>query len=442
MTVSVLQAFDILINDALRGYQKEWIDDILNSRHVAILASRQIGKSYTLALVSFMLAYLENQKVLIISENLEKAKNIIDETAEHIQLVEKVCKKKIIKSKNAQQIVLNSANQKQIKITARPGSPQALQGYTGSVFIDELSITRYDHEELLIQAMSVASSNSEFKVVICTNADRKNSFVHNFFQPSSDEWKEKTKKWKTHDVDIFRAYSVNSPSELPEQIRDIYTTTRGNKLWQRFYLNSFLEGNGERYDMDNVPIISNEFQIENKYVIMGIDPGFKINPTGIIVIEMDTKSKKINVLNSTNLYRKTSTEQMSTIKEFIKKYKPNKISIDAGTAGMTMADDLYALYPHSVIKKNVTNKFYDETSEKLDYLLCSGSIFLKDKKLQKEINMIELSGTTIHLPTSKPYPLPHPDAVDHCDLYVALCLCLDAIPPVSSPSRFRIKQFN
>jgi phage FluMu gp28-like protein len=421
LAISFSDVVGIYHDYVLFDHQKEWYISILENKYTGILACRQIGKSYILALSAITIAVLENQNILVISESEDKAKNIISEVREHLQTIENVLGETIHvpKSSGTQNITLTSGK----TIKAVPGQPTALQGYTGTVLVDELAITRHDPEEMLAQALAVSSSEDKYRVVVCSNADKKGSFVHNLFCTEDDYWNERKKPWKLFNTNIYQRFGIQEwkPELLPETFQNIHSSIN-KKLWRRFYENAFLEAGHGRFDLEGYKVQA--FDLRGSHKIIGYDPGYTENPSGIVVAEVG--DGLINILETKKLYRVEVKDQLQYIDELFNKYQPRFLVLDKG-GSIPIEQDLKRKWGKRIIPINVNHKFYEDTATELDYFLQTKSISIFSNELLQEIELVEVDGTKINLPKSRPNPLPHPKAMDHCDLYVALCLCITQV---------------
>jgi len=225
---------EFMMEHVFKPFQKQIVSSILKENKIAVLGARQIGKSYALAYSAIMLACGFNttpgDDVKVISETEDKAKKIIDDIQKHLDKIETVCGQ--IRQPNRggifEVVLINGA-----KITALAGKPTSLQAFSGHVIVDELSLTRFDPEQLFAQALIVGSSKDYLRTIICTNADGEGSFVDNFWNSKNSYWIKRRESWLMFDFNIFDVYDV-----LPDKLIEIKNSI-SPAHWQRFFLNTF-----------------------------------------------------------------------------------------------------------------------------------------------------------------------------------------------------------
>jgi len=335
---------DILSKNKIRGYQKNWLHLCLENDKVFLLGARQIGKSWIVALLACIIAHGYTKTdgthcyphdVKIISKDKQSAKNIIAMVNKHLKIAEQVEGKLILNKRRGgvdEAVLLNGTI-----IKAMPGVPTALQGFTGTVIVDEVSISRFNPEDLLDQALSVSNSKSYMKVILVSNADIQGSFVYNFFYSEEFEWRVRRKEFVLDQVDIYRAYD----NQLTDSLVSV-KNTMVEKSWKRFYENQFLgAGLGiiAKSEMTRF-ITSSKPDLKNGIVLMGVDPGFsdKGNPTGCVVA-LVTRDY-VHVIHADLWHGKDINWQISEITRLAQLYRPNKIYIDQGVGGYVLYKEL------------------------------------------------------------------------------------------------------
>ena len=230
---------EVLLRHKFRPFQRRMVTDALRNRRTFLLGSRQIGKTYSLSYLAVMLAggvkwhdvNIPSHDVMIISATLEKAQKVIRDVQHHLdrEAIEHDIQADELGSLT--RVVLRNG----AYIHATPGKPTSLQSFTGSVLVDELSITMHDPEEMIAQALSVSSSAPHFRVILCTNADEPESFVDRFLNDA--EMAERRAMFAVQNVTIHDVY----PEGLPPHIDELRRAMAPH-LWGRFFENQFLAG--------------------------------------------------------------------------------------------------------------------------------------------------------------------------------------------------------
>lgn len=337
--IKINRYLSILVKEVFREYQKDWLDSMLNNKYTGILSSRQLGKSLTIAIASLYLALgyedsagktIKGHNVFIVSKDARTSKNIIATINKQIDTIEKIFKIKIRSTKlgGIQEVFLLNNT----KITSMPGTQSALQGFTGTVIIDELSANSWDCNELMAQAESVTIENDNYKIITCTNADVEGSYVHNFWYSDSEFWSTKRTVWKLFNLNIYDAY----PDGLPDKILRV-KASMAKSMWLRFFENTFLgEGTGLlETDYLRSRLLPNRFDLmdnswDDGINLLGIDPGFSQtgNPTGIAIVNI--KDGKVTVIHEDLWFSPTIDELIDRVGDLKRKYNVKGIKVDQG----------------------------------------------------------------------------------------------------------------
>lgn len=327
----------IVIPQKAKPFQREFFRDALENRYCAVLGSRQIGKSWVLGLIALTLASGANgspaHDVLMVSKSQETAKELIKSVTKHVIAAEKVTGRVLRHSRlgGVQEVVLSNG----YRVKALPGTARTLQGFTGSVIVDEVSANTSPPEELFAQALSCSSSRDYMKVILASNADVEGSWVHNFWHSSDPEWALRRDGWKLRNYTIHDVYTDGLPNRLVK-IR----ATIGRRQWARFYQNQFL-GSGlgileaSQFAYGDPP--------PSGRVYIGIDPGFSAtgNPTGVVVVRVG--EGRIGILESEWWQGVPLAEQEARIKALRLRYPQSKIYIDQGAQGWVLAQAIKPL---------------------------------------------------------------------------------------------------
>lgn len=420
--MSTGEYFSFMYNHVLYDFQKEIILNILNNNKVAILGSRQLGKTYILSFAAIILACgtqsFKGRDVLIISETEEKSKKIIRDVQQHLDKMEKATGTIRQPGRGGLfDVVLSNGSM----ISAKPGKPTALQAYTGHTIVDEMSLTRFDTEELFGQALIVASSDESLRTVLCTNADYNGSFIHNFWYSPEDYWVNKRESWVLSNYTIWDAY----PDGLPQKIKDIRASIQP-KLWRKFFENSFETGYAGFFD-ENLILESERESLDDIDGLMVIawDIGFTRDGSGIIVCEV---SDKIKVLEEHLIFNTDIDNQIDFIKSLSEKYKAGKIVIDQGVGGVVVRQRLEKIFGASMVNGvSVTRNFYSRSSATLERLFSERKIDISPscRELISDLHSFERDETTKSIKI--PYRFIDKNKKSHCDVGVALLLATEEL---------------
>lgn len=323
----------LVASGVMRPYQQAWMRDALTNPRIAALGARQIGKGWTVALIALVLAngcvlpdgrVIPGHDVLVVSKDKRTAQNMIAMIAKHVTHIETMFGPvRDPRRGGVQEIVFAWGS----KIVSLPGTPRAIQGFTGSVIVDELAASVHDPEELFAQGLSVASSQDYFRFVVLSNAGISGGFAHKFFQ-ADGEWEDRRAQFKVSSTTIYDAYEGLLPDRFKGLQKSISPT-----MWSRFYENSFeSSGAGILAARTLMPLVASAPKIGVTY--LGVDPGFGNNPTGFVVVQVHGERGYATVLHSSWRFQKEIAGTADRIKQLMKHYSPRRTFIDKGFAGM------------------------------------------------------------------------------------------------------------
>jgi phage FluMu gp28-like protein len=429
--MNVTDYHQFMLEHVFKGFQKEILQASLTHSKVAVLGSRQIGKSYITSYIAIMLGLgttkAPGHDVLVISENQDKARKIISDIHSHLDKMERVCGplRKANRGGLFEVVLINGTS-----IVAKPGKPTALQGFTGSVLVDELSLSQFDPEDLFAQALIVSSAQSYFKAIFLTNADKTGTFVHNLFRNTNNEWNDRRKGMAVLEFNVYDVYP-----ELPEKIVQIKNTIH-EKLWRCFYLNDFVSSNISFLDHDLIEE-SKTVEISHKdpITILAYDPGFSKDGSGIVVAKV---SDKISVIEEHLIFGMEIQEQLEFIHTLLERHQIGSIVFDQGVGGIVVGQQLKRRYGALVKPQSINRNFYQKTSAELERLFYEGKIQIpaKCENLIQDLKSFEKTSRGL-------FSVPHrltPQGRTHCDVGVALLMLLVYLQETLQP--FKMETIN
>ena len=415
--MNVTDYYKFLFKNVLRPFQREILTSALNNTKVGVLGSRQIGKTYAISFLALILGLgtkkIPGHNVLLISENEAKAKKLIADIHDHLNKMEKVCGELRQPNRGGlfEVVLLNGS-----VISAKPGKPSALKAWSGSVIVDELSLTQHDPEELFGQALIVASAKPYFRTIICTNADHDGSFVQNLWFNRSPDWTKRREEMALLDYNVYDVYE-----ELPSKIKQIKSTI-DSKLWRKFYLNEFLTGNLSYFDPNLISAATtNEISHKDPLTVICYDPGFSKDGSGIIVVEV---SDRLKVIEEDLIFKMDIEDQIKVIDRLQKKYNVGSIIYDSGVGGIVVGQQLKRLYGNLAKPVSINRNFYQRTAAELERLLFEGKVQIPATctNLIEDLKSFEKSSNGI---LSVPKRLLSDGNKTHLDCGVALLFSLD-----------------
>lgn len=121
----------------LLPYQQRWVDD--DAPLKIWLASRQIGKSFAVAIEAVGLALRSRCDNLILSSSERQSKEVMRKVYKHLRVL-KVASKKVIKAEAQTREEVRLPNGS--RIVSLPANPDTVRGFSGNVFLDEFAFHR------------------------------------------------------------------------------------------------------------------------------------------------------------------------------------------------------------------------------------------------------------------------------------------------------------
>jgi len=413
----------------LRDFQKVLLDDSLETPFVAVLGSRQIGKTRYLAILAILLAGGVSTKsgkipahdVYIISSTYDKAQNVIKEVQSvliELNLIDKITHDVMGGKTSA---VLKNG----MTIMAVAGKPGCLQGYAGSCLWDEASLTEHDPADIYTQILAASSAESYYRVVMCTNADRIGSWVWEFFHSPTTEWKNVRSEFRVHDITIYNAYPDGLPPHI-ELRKRMLSTGSG---WSRFYLNQFVSGDQGRFDESIIKkAIAQTWSCDDGLRILSLDPGFSRNghPAGVTVVSIS--SGKVEVLHADLWFAVPEEQQRKQVGELVEQYNVSRILIDQGVGGLIVKDNLIRQYGEHMVKAvSVSGNKYSLWCTELEKLMTEGNLNISydQKYLIEDLKSIEVDSRGNVVVTERA----HTNGTNriHCDAGVSLMFAMDHV---------------
>ena len=416
--MTLAQYHQFMMQHVFRPFQRDIVGAVISNNRVGVLGSRQIGKSYALAYCSILLACgwegVKGHDVKIISETDNKAKRIIDDVHKHIDKMETVVGP--LREPNrggVAEVVLKNGS----RISAMVGKPSALQAWSGSVIVDEFSLSRFDLEELLAQALIVASSASHLRTVIATNADKEGSFVHRFWHTNKRDG-----NWLLLEFNIHDVY----PAGLPDQIDQIRKTIHP-QLWSRFFLNQFTSGLATCFEPALVDA-SVGGVVGGGVKVIGYDPGFSKHASGIVVCSV---SDGLCVHEELLLWDTPVEQQIEHIERLMLKWNATKVVVDQGVGGLVVKQLMQNRFGAGAVKPmSVNRNKYEIWRRQLERLMMDNKLHIdvSCQHLIQDLKMLELDDRGFLKVPERVWG----KHVTHCDAAVALMMVTEFIdaPPV------------
>lgn len=404
---------DALASRVLRPYQLPHLQSILSQPMTLQVGARQIGKSFVLGAAAVVLAAYgvdgPPHDVLIISAKPETAANLIRSVRRHLKALAIVHDVADPRYPGLERIAL--ANGRYIQ--AHPG-PEALQGFTGSVFADEWSILaeRHDPEEVLAQILSVSSAEPYYRIALCSNADHSGSWLHRMITGED----ERASEIATSLVTIHDAYPDGLPAHL-ERVRRTLTP----REWAKFFECKFIpRAKGMAFQRADIARSAETFARPERMVrVLSIDPGFTRDATGWVLA--DVGDGHVDVIDAGHDYG-AEAAIVAMVRHGLNYGGVRRVYIDPGGPGFQLHRDL-ANEGVPLVAAGFNDRVRDEHIRRLERMVANGRLRVTARALVDDLECIEHAKDGFSLPYRS---APVSGRRIHCDAAAALIGLLSA----------------
>jgi len=326
-------SFADVLRALLYPYQERFVFD--QSRFVAWVASRQIGKSHALAWRALLRgAGQPNRSQTIISAGREQAKEVISKVKAHALLLERATGTKVITADTKQSVELVNGS----KVRALAANPRTARGYTGDLYLDELAHIQQDRA-LWNAVVPIASRGKLTITVTSTPMGDAGQFFKLCHPTPGDPFKFTLHTTTIHDA-IADGLETNA---------DALRSQFDSDTWKQEYECAFL-GHVASYfpwellrgacsQREKETEADRRARAENATTYMGVDIGRKKDLTAIVLLRKwpeDTLwQDEIEVLSKVPF-----DQQERILSRYIRECGVERCCIDATGMGMHLAENL------------------------------------------------------------------------------------------------------
>ena len=127
-TASIQKADSILL-----PYQRRWVCD--TSRRKLWLASRQVGKSFALALEAVNEALLSRCDNLLLSSSERQSRELMRKVRMHMSALAELVPGFHVEGERADEVVFTNGS----RVISLPANPDTVRGFSGNVYLDEFA---------------------------------------------------------------------------------------------------------------------------------------------------------------------------------------------------------------------------------------------------------------------------------------------------------------
>lgn len=406
-----------LSEEVLAPHQRTHFGGILSSRYSFRLGCRQqAGKSFVLSAAAFSLAAgyagCPDHDVKILSKDDRTAANLIREVARHVRAAEGYEPVVDPKLGSLHRIALRNGR----FIESFPGKPGALQGFTGSVIVDEVSQVEAGLAGVLDQALFVASAKPYFKVALASNADHQGSEIDRFLH--SPQQATQRARFALQNTTIHDVY----PDGLPDDVVAIRDALGGAGApgWRRFALNEFLPQSDGVIPAALIDSAATAPQIYAGNICLFVDPGPVRHATGFCVGIIG--AGRMTVLDAGHVLGDDDST-LAVLAAIAREHGAGRVVVDPGASGYHLYKGLCSALG-GVVSRGQPHEAQERQLRTLQRLLASRAIHIPAgmRDLREDLAAIGERDGKIYVPER---PADAPGRILHCDAAMALLQAMD-----------------
>lgn len=367
----------------LYEYQRRWLED--ESRFKIILKARQIGFSWCIALEALLECFLHGNNVLIASASQLQADEVMDKLKNHYFALKKLFPNLHEKGDSKSELKIpflkkdGSLSKSYRKIISLPENPRTVEGFTGTVYLDEFA--KQQRSEKMYRSIIPSITRSKgFKVRIVSTPEGK---IGKFYEI----WKNKN-DFSKHRVDIHQAITDGYEVDLNELRRNFTADD-----FAQNYECQFLDANYSFFPLDL--IIACE-QVSLQYwdrkprgeFYLGVDIGRKKDLTAIMLLE---KIEETVYMRDLEILRNTEfSKQRKVISTMIRDNRVSLCAIDSTGLGMQLSEELKKEFRSQVEPVSFTNQIKEKMVTDLRIAMEGKKVgIVPNEVLREEIHSIK-----------------------------------------------------
>ncbi len=348
------------MNPILLPYQQHFLKGMESHRFGIWLSSRQIGKSFGVALWAVLRA-IENprRKVICLSSSESQSKELMEKAKMHNEFLGKIEahlneKEVFFEDKKFAQLDLDFTNGSQI--IGLPSNPRTARGYSGDIVLDEFAF--HTDNKKIWQAMFPSITRGYQVVVTSTPQGKNDMFYHLWTEAEHDS------KWHSQTTDIYQAVTDG----LDQDPEILHAGIKDEDIWQTEFLCHFMDSVDsllpyeliENCEMENILI--DDLRLCHGDLYLGADIGRRKDLTVIMMLE-----KLGDVLYLRKMVILVNTQfstQLETINHLLSFCRRG--AIDATGLGMQLGEELVKTWgEYKVLPVTFTSKSKMELASKL-----------------------------------------------------------------------------
>lgn len=317
------------IKKILLPYQQAWVND--KSQLKIWLASRQIGKSFSLAMEAVTEALETKCNNLILSSSERQSKEVMQKVYSHLRYL-KVRSDEIIKAgrETKEEVALPNGS----RIISLPANPDTVRGFSGNVFLDEFAFHKDTRE--IWKAMYPATTRG-YKLRVASTPNGKSNMFYDIWQRND--------QFTKHMTDIYTAKAQGLDVDI-EKLRE---GTADPDAWAQEYECQFIDEATAYITYEMITACEDEgasidlpegFEFAGRELYMGVDVGRKKDLTVIWLWE------KVGDVFWTRMIKRLHKAPFRLQMDVLSMFMPfvRRACIDATGLGMQLAEEMTTKY--------------------------------------------------------------------------------------------------
>jgi len=340
----------------LRPYQRQFWATASQHRTSIWIASRQIGKSVTLAMWALARA-LEGDDVAIFSASLVTCREMMRKVGGFAQA--------LFPGFKPGKLEVDLPSQRSGKIVGLSANPRTARSFSGHVIFDEFEY--YAEPEEVWRAAVPIATNSGYHVVLASSPLCEGSFGHRRVTAVDSDGRA---LYPVLYTDIYTAVEEGCPADIETIQREL----DDDEAFQAEYCCSFASRRSIFFDLDQVRAAQSDRGPRGGELYAGIDIGRTNDLTVLTPAYRSTLG--IHVGEQLVLRALPFEAQLKRLSEWITTHKPLTVGIDASLMGAMMYEYLDKAHPGIVVPLKPSDSLHDGAASRVKALLSHRELTL------------------------------------------------------------------
>ncbi len=343
----------------LLPFQKEFYRGVKTHKYAIWLASRQIGKSFTVSFIALDTCLeRDGSTVIVVSASERQAVELLNKVKLHVRAF-KTLKLEFFEDvkTNVHRVELPNGS----RILSVPANPDTVRGFSSDLLIlDEFAFVQHD-EELWKAVFPMITRKKDSKLAITSTPKGKNNMFYKLWTEA-----QKDPLWYVQKTTIYDAVKMGLDIDVEALRRGI----RNEEAWRQEYLCEFVDEAGtllpyeliQSCELKPKEILVKDLRDLKGDVYIGVDVGRRRDLTVISVLE---KLGDVLYLRKLEILHKLPFREQISILDHFARYA-RRIAIDETGIGMQMAEELQKKWGETkVLRVYFTARTKEELAERL-----------------------------------------------------------------------------